>query len=103
MTPQSTTIITAITPEETETGGLGTGSLTTNPFTNSLKYLTRIESGSDLSGQADDSGDIGATILKNVEGLRDPLRRSRLGYPDRGQSLAFPQRRHLARGYEGLV
>ena len=47
-------------------GGLGANSLTTNPFTNSLKYLTRIESGSDLSGQADDGGDIGATILKKI-------------------------------------
>ncbi len=47
-------------------GGIGAHSLTTNPFTNSLKYLTRIKSGSTLSGIADDGGDIGTTILKNV-------------------------------------
>lgn len=33
----------------------------TNP-TGALKYITRIESGSNLSGDADDSGDIGANI-----------------------------------------
>ncbi|MDO8748641.1 MAG: right-handed parallel beta-helix repeat-containing protein, partial [Candidatus Omnitrophota bacterium] len=48
------------------TGGLGAHSLTINPFTNSLKYLTRIESGSDLAGKADDGGKIGATILKKI-------------------------------------
>ena len=52
--------------ERNRNGGLGVGSLTLNPFTNSLKYLTRIESGSELSNQADDGGDIGATILKKI-------------------------------------
>ena len=37
-----------------------------NPFTNSLKYLPRIEAGSTLSGAASDSGDIGATIIKRI-------------------------------------
>jgi len=34
--------------------------------TAALKYLVRIENGSDLDGAASDSGDIGATILKKI-------------------------------------
>lgn len=37
-----------------------------NPLSHSLKYLTKIENNSDLSGKASDGGDIGATILKKI-------------------------------------
>jgi hypothetical protein len=37
-----------------------------NPFDSSLKYLPRIESGSDLSGVASDGGDIGANIIYKI-------------------------------------
>ncbi len=37
-----------------------------NPRTNSLLYLPRIESGSPLSGQASDGGDVGATVMKRI-------------------------------------
>jgi hypothetical protein len=48
-------------------GSVGSHSLTAvNPLTNSLKYLVRIESGSDLAGKASDGGPIGATILKKT-------------------------------------
>ncbi|HVN94916.1 MAG TPA: chondroitinase-B domain-containing protein [Syntrophorhabdaceae bacterium] len=39
---------------------------TTNPLAGALKYLVRIESGSNLSGKASDGGDIGATILYKI-------------------------------------
>jgi len=45
---------------------IGTDITNINPLTNSLKYLPRIESGSDLSGRATDGGDIGANILKKI-------------------------------------
>ena len=46
---------------------LGSNSITnTNPLINSLKYLPRIETGSDLSGRASDGGNIGATIMKKI-------------------------------------
>ncbi len=38
----------------------------TNPLTNSLLYLLRIEDGSDLDGAASDSGDVGATVMKKI-------------------------------------
>lgn len=47
-------------------GVFGAHSTTVNPFTNSLLYLTRIETGSALSGVASDGGVIGATILKKI-------------------------------------
>lgn len=37
-----------------------------DPMINSLRYLTRIEANSDLSGAASDGGDIGATVLNLV-------------------------------------
>ena len=37
-----------------------------NPLMNSLRYLPRIETGSDLEGAASDGGDIGATITKRI-------------------------------------
>lgn len=37
-----------------------------NPLTNSLLYLPRIESNSDLSGIASDNGDVGATVMKRI-------------------------------------
>jgi len=37
-----------------------------NPLTNSLFYLPRIESNSDLSGKASDGGAIGATVMKRI-------------------------------------
>ena len=39
---------------------------TINPLSNSLLYLPRIEDSSDLDGDASDSGDIGATVLKKI-------------------------------------
>jgi hypothetical protein len=47
-------------------GGLGAHSVTLNPFSNSLRYLPRIEAGSDLSERASDGGAIGAVILKKI-------------------------------------
>jgi len=37
-----------------------------NPLANSLKYLPRIETGSDLDNAASDGGDIGATIIYKI-------------------------------------
>ncbi|MFH0907482.1 MAG: hypothetical protein V1929_01805, partial [bacterium] len=48
-------------------GGVGSHSLTQiNPLANSLSYLVRVETSSDLAGQADDGGDVGASIVKRV-------------------------------------
>ena len=64
-----------------------------NPLNNSLKYLPRIESGSDLSGKASDGGDIGATILHRVgrdgtlwgeEGWNETTNESLWPYPNEG-------------------
>ena len=55
------------TGNRNKTTALGSNSITNiNPLTNSLKYLPRIEAGSDLSGKASDGGSIGATILKKI-------------------------------------
>ncbi len=43
-----------------------TNGIATNPVGSSLKYLTRIEDDSTLDGAASDSGDIGATVLKQI-------------------------------------
>ena len=46
---------------------LGPNSITNiNPLINSLKYLPRVETSSDLSGRASDGGNIGATIMKKI-------------------------------------
>ncbi|MFH2066630.1 MAG: right-handed parallel beta-helix repeat-containing protein [Pseudomonadota bacterium] len=37
-----------------------------NSFTSMVKYLTRVENGTDLDGAASDGGDVGATILKRI-------------------------------------
>lgn len=50
------------------TGTTITNGLTLNPLTDSLKYLTRIESASPLKETASDGGDIGATIINQIGG-----------------------------------
>ncbi|MEI7891034.1 MAG: hypothetical protein WCI36_03605 [bacterium] len=47
-------------------GATATNSNTINPFLDSLKYLPRIETGSQLKGIASDGGDIGANILYQI-------------------------------------
>ncbi|MCK5321573.1 right-handed parallel beta-helix repeat-containing protein, partial [Candidatus Pacearchaeota archaeon] len=55
----------ANTGDRNVNGGVGSNSIENiNPLSNSLLYIPRIESGSDLSSIANDGGPIGATIVK---------------------------------------
>ncbi len=61
-----------------------------NPFLNSLKYLPRIENGSDLDSNASDGGDIGANILTKI-GVSGTLYGEEGYNTDTGESLwPFP-------------
>jgi hypothetical protein len=47
-------------------GATITNGITSNPFDSALKYLQRIEPGSNLKGAASDGGDIGANIVYQI-------------------------------------